>query len=201
MSPRRYEMRARGAAVEATRGRIVEAAKQLHAEKGALATGWDEIATRAGVSPATVYRHFPSLESLVPACAASVFRVIGLPTPKQAAEIFRGITSPRARIERLIRSTCECYARGEGWLHAARREEELIPPLARAVALQRESLRVLIRAALAGRRASTATTSVLLALSDFPFWKSLKDAGLSDAMATDKVAELVGTELRKHGIT
>lgn len=42
--------------------------------------------------------------------------------------------------------------------------------------------------------------SVLLALTDFPFWKSLKDAGLSDAAATDKVVELVRTELRKHGI-
>jgi hypothetical protein len=56
MSPRKYEMSRRGAAMEQTRARIVAATVAAHRELGIGATSWDEIARRAGVGVGTVYR-------------------------------------------------------------------------------------------------------------------------------------------------
>ena len=81
-------MGARAETAAKTRAAIVFAARQLHAERGLVATSWDDIADRAGVSKATVYRHFPSLAELVPACAQTVFDLIQPLTPEQAAGAF-----------------------------------------------------------------------------------------------------------------
>src|SRR5512132_2699119 len=90
MSPRKYDMGKRAAAAEATRRRIVDAAHQLHIEQGVAATSWDEIAARAGVGVGTVYRHFPSLDELAPACGAVVSEVIALPPAEAVAAAFDG---------------------------------------------------------------------------------------------------------------
>src|SRR5207249_7892147 len=107
--PRRYRMATRERAVQQTRQRIIDAAISLHAQRGVIATNWEEIAEGAGVSTATVYRHFPSLGELVPACARTAFEAASLPTPAQAAAAFAGLTRPAPRIERLIRESCRCY--------------------------------------------------------------------------------------------
>ena len=62
MSPRKYTMDKRKAALEETRQRILEATLALHSEKGIFGTSWQDIAHRADVSVGTVYKHFPSLE-------------------------------------------------------------------------------------------------------------------------------------------
>lgn len=196
MSPRRYRMSTRAEAAALTRERIVDAAMGLHAEQGALRTGWDDIAARAEVATSTVYRHFPSLDELVPACAETVFHISGLPSPEDADRIFRGLSTPQARLERLIRGTCECYSKSEGWLHAARRESDLIPALQRAVDVQQRSMELLIRAAV-GDDVATSTVKVLVALTDFSFWKSLKESGLGESAATDAVVELAEEQLQK----
>lgn len=197
--PRRYRMSARGAAVEETRRRIVEASKALQAEHGLAGTSYEEIAERAGVAPATVYRHFPTLDELIPACARTipVFRPL---TPDVAGGIFRGLRRPSQRIEWLIRGTCACYAADGGWLNAARREAELIPELWRLVQVQRESVRALVSAALEGREVDEQLVNIIAALADFPFWRSLLDAGLSEAEATEQVIDLARYELGKANV-
>ncbi|MDQ3400351.1 MAG: TetR/AcrR family transcriptional regulator, partial [Chloroflexota bacterium] len=62
-----------------TQQRIVRAAVRLHARNGVRATRWDDIAATARTGRATVYRHFPDLAALVPACARAVFAAIDLP--------------------------------------------------------------------------------------------------------------------------
>ena len=64
MPTRRYDSPVRDAQREATRERIIDAALEL------VAGGLDEltipaVATSAGLSPATVYRHFPTLDDLM----------------------------------------------------------------------------------------------------------------------------------------
>jgi AcrR family transcriptional regulator len=197
--PRRYQMIARKQALRATRQRIVDAAIALHGRRGVVATNWEEIAEQAGVSTATVYRHFPSLEELVPACARTAFEAgARLPTPEEAASAFASLPDSRQRLTHLIRASCHCYELGEDWLAAARREAPVVPALGRAVRLQEKSLRVLIRAATEGVGPGRQTLQVLEALIDFPFWKTLIDAGISKNEAPLIMTDLVQTRLNKR---
>src|ERR671932_2214895 len=67
---RKYELKARAEAQEATRARIAAAAASLHEEVGPAKTTVADIARRAGVQRLTVYNHFPDLGALFPACTA-----------------------------------------------------------------------------------------------------------------------------------
>ena len=188
--PRRYRMQARSRSVEETRSRIVRAATELHTERGVVATSWEEIAERAEVAPATVYRHFPSLVELIPACARSVFDIIRPPTLEEAGEKFATLRSPVERLEVLIRDSCPCYSKGEGWLHAARRERDLIPAVGEAVRVQEETLKTLVRAATDGLSLSERDNSLLYTFCDFPFFKSLLDAGVKRSEVTEVIVGL-----------
>ena len=197
--PRRYRMDARAAAVEQTRRRIVGAAKNLHAEQGVLGTSYEEIAQRAEVAPATVYRQYPTLADLLPACARSI-RVLDPPSPDMIAELFRHLSRPSQRLELLVRGTCDCYEQDQGWLAAAHREEALVPALREIVRVEQENLRVLVQAALEGTGASERVQRVLVALIDFPFWQSLRRAGLSSGQAADQIVDLVRDQLSKENV-
>ena len=197
--PRRYQMATRERGVQETRQRIIGAAISLHAQRGVIATNWEEIAERASVSTATVYRHFPSLGELVPACARTAFEAgARLPSPAQAAAAFAGLTRPAPRIERLIRESCRCYELGAGWLAAARRDAKSVPALDRAVRLQDRVLGVLIQAALGDAFVDAQTMSVIKALIDFPFWKALTDAGVATETVPQVINDLVRSRLQKR---
>lgn len=198
MSPRRYQMQARSQAMAETRARIVRAATELHTERGILATSWEEIAERAGVAPATVYRHFPSLVELIPACARSVFDVVAQPTLEEAGAKFEHLSSPAERLEFFIRESCVCYAAGEGWLHAARRERDLIPAVGEAVGLQERALQTFVRYVVDGLGFSERSTAVLITFCDFPFWKSLVDAGVERTEVGDVIVDLALSHLESH---
>lgn len=198
--PRAYRMDTRRRTAEATRRRIVEAAMELQAERGAVATNWADIGRRARVATATVYRHFGSLDELVPACARTVFDAIGVVGADQVDAVYEGATTPWAKLERYIRGTCDCYSRGDGWLHAARREADLVPALKTAVAAQEDSNAVFVRTALAGTKVGAKTVTVINALTDFPFWRSLTQGGMTHAQAVEAICGLVRAELRKEGL-
>ncbi len=196
MSPRNYRMTARSEAVAATRGRIVGAAMELHAEHGVRGTGWDDIASLAEVSTATVYRHFPSLTELVPACAREVFDIIKPPTLEEAGSTFAELDDAADRFEHIVVSSCHCYRRGEGWLHAAYRERDFVPELDAALDVIQGTLHVLVDAA-AARRLRRGSHATLFTLCDFPFWKSLVDAGLAYAAVQSTVSGLVRAEVER----
>jgi AcrR family transcriptional regulator len=173
-----------------TRDRIVHAAVRLHGEAGVRETSWEAIGKRAGVSTATVYRHFPTLESLIPACAEAAFAAgAQLPTSAQLAGMFKGLTTPSQRLERVVAESCRCYERGEGWLDASRKEAAGVPALADAIRTQDRALDAIIAAAIGGQTAR-ARKGALKALLDFPFWKSLIDAGVPRAKAPAVIADL-----------
>src|SRR6476661_10924849 len=111
MSPRKYDMGKRAAAAEETRRRIVDATHALHIEEGVAATSWDDIAARAGVGVGTVYRHFPTLDELIPACGEISMQVIALPDPEDAPTLFAGVDTPAERIERLVHEAFAIYER------------------------------------------------------------------------------------------
>lgn len=199
MSPRAYTMTSRADAVARTRESIIRAARELHAEHGFAATGWDDIAREAGVSTATVYRHFPSLATLVPACARTVFDIIQPPTLDQAAGTFAELRTAAERFDQLVRYSCHCYLAGTDWLHAAHRERDFVPELDQALDVIEDSLRVLVTAA-AGRPLDDHDHRLLYVLCDFPIWWSLMDSGLPAADTEDTLVRLVLAEVDRIGL-
>src|SRR3954451_15028229 len=121
MSPRKYEMRQRAATVEQTRRRIVEATRDLHEEQGIAATSWAQIARRAGVGVGTVYRHFPTLEELVPACGMLVAETLALPDDPVTAFDGAG-DGVEGRMRRLTELLFGVWERGGRFVETARRE-------------------------------------------------------------------------------
>src|SRR3954470_18939850 len=109
MSPRTYDMTKRAAAVARTRQQIVAAPRELHTEHGIAATSWDDIAARAGVGVGTVYRHFPSLDELIPACGEVSMQIVALPHPPDVPALFSGVDAPAERIERLVQEAFAIY--------------------------------------------------------------------------------------------
>lgn len=199
MAPRRYRMANRLAAIDETRRRIVEATVALHEEKGVIATGWDEIARRAGLSVATVYRHFPSVNELVPACGERVRALANPPTPEHAAQIFAGARSVRERIESLTRELFAYYERGAGFIDLALREMKQVPPLAASVRRREAALEALVREALQPLDADEQTVRIVCALADFPLWKSLTDRGLPRGVVARIVADSVSFSVGRDG--
>ena len=72
--------------------------------------------------------------------------------------------------------------------------------MAEAVRLMDSSLAVLIRAALGRAKVSKQTELILRTLIDFPFWKSLIDAGMSTTQAEGAMIQLVGDQLKKADV-
>ncbi|NVO13552.1 MAG: TetR/AcrR family transcriptional regulator [Rhodoplanes sp.] len=93
---RKYELKRRAVRQDATRQKIVSAAVELHCTVGPMRTSILAIAERAGVERPTVYRHFPTLESLYEACAHRFWTENPLPDPTRWCEI----ADPEARLRR-----------------------------------------------------------------------------------------------------
>ncbi len=198
MSPRRYRMRARAEQFDQTRRRIVRAAVRLHGRQGVRATTWDEIAAAVGIGRATVYRHFPGLAELVPACARAAFASIDLPSADQLQRDYADLTSAEARLGRLIRETCECYERASGWLRTAERESHVVPELADAMRRIRHGVAVLVDVVLVGHSIAAARRRVLRALLDFSVWRALRDTGVAVREIPDVLERLALKELESE---
>ena len=125
MNPRQYDMSSRDLAREATRRRILEATLSLHTEKGIFGTSWKDIAERADVSIGTVYRHFPSLAELVPACGELLFERTSPPSPDDAVEVIGDTADPVARLEIAGTALFAFYERAWAHIDSDAREREL----------------------------------------------------------------------------
>jgi AcrR family transcriptional regulator len=189
MSPRKYDMTRRASAVAQTRRRIVDATRELHTEQGIAATSWDDIAARAGVGVGTVYRHFRSLDELIPACGEVSMRVIALPDPDDAPSLFDGADDTAERIERLVREVFAVYERGAPQLWAMRNEPQAHRGVAESGAHVEASLTALVDAAAATDR------RIVRAMIDLGTWQALRDQGLEPAEAVAAVTEMLAARL------
>lgn len=199
MAPRRYQMRSRAAEVEQTRQRIVTAAIRLFAENTAAASGMDEVAAAAGVSPATVYRHFRDFDGLAESCAQTAFHIADVPTPEVAARQFAGAPTLADKLGRFIEISCHCYERAADWLAAERRERHL-PAFARTVGREEAALDSIVRGLLEPAGADLLTIAAVKTLVDFPFWQALSAAGVATADIPPLVLRLVTHQLQHAGV-
>lgn len=199
MAARRYEMRGRAAAVEQTRQRIVEAAIRVFAERTAAASTMEDVAAEAGVSSATVYRHFRDFDGLADACAETAFNIAEVPTPEVAARQFADLSGVTAKVERFIAISCDCYERAGAWLAAERRERHL-PAFARTVGREEAALDAIVRGLLEPVGADAVTTATVKALVDFPFWQALVAAGVAMPDIPSLMFQLVADQLHRAGL-
>jgi AcrR family transcriptional regulator len=191
MSPRKYDMTRRASAAAQTRRRIIDATRELHGEQGIAATSWDDIAARAGVGVGTVYRYFPSLDELIPACGEITMEIVALPDPKGVPSLFDGVDAPAHRIERLVREAFAIYERGAPQLRAIRNEPDIHPNVAEAGQELEASLTALVDAAVEPFRITPPDRAVVRAMVDLGAWQALRDQGLEPAEAVDAVSQML----------
>jgi AcrR family transcriptional regulator len=183
-------MTARSAAAEETRRRILEATLELHTEKGIFGTSWQDIARRADVSVGTVYRHFPTLAELVPACGELLFERTQPPSPDDAAAAVGAASDPVERLERAATVLFSFYERAGASLESDPREREL-PEVKEWEEYLRTTVTAFVRTALRGQRVGSRRREVVSAFFDARTYGALRTRGVTPARAAREVAEMV----------
>lgn len=181
-------MRERAKAFEATRQRIMQATFELHRAKGVAATTFSDIAANAGLAPATVTRHFPTMGDLVSACGAHVWQWLALPDPK---EVFRDVDAPAERLRRLVQEICGVYTRGEGPIQGARNDRNAVPQLDLFLRQLDTGLEQLVHEALRPYDPSERVTQLALTVLDYGVWRTLRDRGLDEVAELETLLEFV----------
>jgi AcrR family transcriptional regulator len=190
LTPRKYTMDKRKAAVQETRQRIVEATLALHAEKGIFGTSWQDIAHRADVSVGTVYKHFPSLDELVPACGELMYAITRPPSLEDAPRIFAGADSTEERLGRLISELFDFYERGAPYIETDFQERQL-PAVVEWEAYTRSIIAGLVREALVCAGPDERTVQAVSALLDFSTFKSFLDRDIPKEQAAKTMGEVL----------
>jgi AcrR family transcriptional regulator len=143
----------------------------------------------------TVYRHFPSLDELVPACGEITRHVLALPDPRSAASLFDGLDALPERIERLVGEVYAIYERGAPQLRAIRDEPDVHPNVAEAGDEVEAAIAALIEAAVESSAVTPADRAVVRAMVDLNTWAALRGQGLDRAKAVATVAEMLSARL------
>jgi AcrR family transcriptional regulator len=188
-------MSKRAAAVAQTRQRIVDATRELHGERGIAATSWDDIAARAGVGVGTVYRHFPSLDELVPACGDVTMQLLELPDPATIPALFDHPSEPGERVKRLVREVFAIYERGAPELRAVRREADVHPRVAQDRDRLDMTLGALVDAALGPLDPCPRDRALARALVDLNTWEALRGQGLELSESVAAISDVLAGRL------
>ncbi len=185
---RRYRLRARADAVARTRQRITRAAIELHGSVGPAATTMSAVAERAGVTRATLYRHFADAPELFAACSAAWLAVHGPPD----IEAWAGIADPRARVRVALRELYGYYRSTETMLSNLLRDLRALPePQARGLAELPGLLTSTLERGWEPTPGERLRHSAIAHAVAFATWRSLRDAGLGDEEAAALMAELI----------
>jgi AcrR family transcriptional regulator len=138
MTTRTYDSELRMRKKAELKARIAAAAASLHAEKGANATSYAEIAAKAKVSLPTVYAHFPNQRELLQGCTAHV----AAQAPPLPVEQLLAAPSLRAAAELMVSGVEQRHLHFEPWL--AWREDGVVPFLAELSGHARDDFSALV---------------------------------------------------------
>ncbi len=190
INKRRYEKRRRAEQEAETRRRITVAAMELHGTIGPARTSLSAIADRAGVQRATLYRHFPDIQSLFAACSAHYGMLNPFPDPAPWA----AIGDPDVRLRTALEELYAHWERVEPMMTNVIRDIPLIRGAEGAMQRRLDYLdatRDLLLKGRAGgrrRRVRAAIAHVLM----FETWRSLvREQGLSRREAVELAAGMV----------
>jgi AcrR family transcriptional regulator len=188
---RKYELKARAEAQEATRARIAAAAASLHEEVGVAKTTVADIARRAGVQRLTVYNHFPDLAALLPACSAHWMAERPMPdlTPALALE------DPTERLRTTLQLLYGWYRENAPMLRATFGERASVPELDAWMAQSTDP----VVAELAARLSEGLDRPLVAVALDFWTWQRLDREGLDDEAAAELMTRAVQVVSRTVG--
>ncbi len=189
---RRYELRKRADAMEATRQRITEAAVELHGSVGPARTTITAVAERAGVQRQTVYRHFPTEDDLFTACAQHFYEGDRWPDPER----WRAIADPAERLAAALQELYAYSERNESMWTNVLRDETLVASVASTLTGFWAYLDAAADALAAGWGGRGGRRRVVLAAArhavDFRTWRSLaRDGGVSRAAVVELAVAMV----------
>jgi AcrR family transcriptional regulator len=187
---RGYRKTKRAEGEQRTRSRIVDAAEELHGTIGPARTSVSAVAERAGVTRATVYRHFPDDESLFLACSGQWLSRHRLPDPEGWAVAGGPYETLRSGLTDIYRY----YRAGHTMLTHIYRDVDVVPERVRKARIEGEQRwRETLLASLPGRRRAALRAAVAHAC-EFGTWRSLAlGNGLSDRAAVDLMVGMVMT--------
>jgi len=188
-------MQQRAEATEETRTRIIRATIELHDERGVATTSQADVAARAGVAPATVYRHFPTLGSLVQACGSHVWELMAPPLPQDAPRLFAGLDTTPERLRRFSDEVSAFYARGRRRLEGAREDRGRVPELDGFLRRVEAGLEALACEALTLEQPTEQQVRLTLALTDFGVWQALRDHGITEDAVPGILTDLLSCAL------
>jgi AcrR family transcriptional regulator len=186
---RRYELKARAEAQEATRARIAAAAASLHEEVGIGKTTVADIARRAGVQRLTVYNHFPDLAALLPACTAHWMTERPMPDLEPAL----ALEDPDERLRAVLIPLYGWYRQTAPMMRRSFGERAAIPELDAWMAQTADPL----IAGLAARLSEGSNRPLVALALDFWTWQRLDHEGLDDAAAAELMARSAGLTFSK----
>ncbi|GAC1305325.1 MAG: TetR/AcrR family transcriptional regulator [Vulcanimicrobiaceae bacterium] len=110
--------------VEETRGRILAAARELYASRGSRGTTTREVAVRAGVNEATLFRHFGTKGQLLTAMLDHYSAVHAFP---EMLERVRALPTIEEQLRELGRACIESMKRKEDLIKVSMAEELINP--------------------------------------------------------------------------
>ncbi|WP_210189842.1 TetR/AcrR family transcriptional regulator [Mesorhizobium prunaredense] len=192
-------MGSRNAAIAKTRQRILDATIKLHTQHGIFGTTWKDIATEADVAIGTVYKHFPTLDDLVPACGELLMERLRPPSPEAVTEIIGGATDPKERLRRVANELFAFYHRGGRHLESDLREREL-PAMREWEEYLRNMVAGFVREALAERPGDDVVQAISF-LFDFPTFKAMRIRGMTVDLAAEMATAMALCWLKGKGRT
>lgn len=168
--------------MDATRARITEAALHLHTSVGPSKTSLVRIADAAGVTRATLYRHFESADALFGGCMEHWIGQHPPPDP----EAWMRIGDFRERTRRALRDLYDWYAAHDPDLYPIYRDTAFTPESNQRQrrAIIKATASALLTAAPPGGVHNQLLGAAVEHFVSYPTWRSLaSDSGLSPRQA------------------
>jgi shikimate kinase len=181
--------------MDLTRQRITRAAVELHGTIGPAATTMSAVADRAGVTRATLYRHFPNATELFAACSAEYLTAHPRPDPTRWA----AQSDPTRRLAVALGEIYAYYRSTESMRANLLRDIAALPPaIAAGVAGLPDTMRDVLAGGWPDEPGSLRWAALGHALA-FETWRSLAREGLDDRRAASLMASFVVGARRLDG--